>query len=345
MFHLSNNSIIYILAPAYSASGGQEALHQLCYYLTLKSYRAKIAYYFCNDKTKNPTAPVYAKYKVDYCFADDIQDVPANLVICPEIATGFLRDFTNIHKAIWWLSVGFYLSDKKNNSFPKLLSNVLRGRLGKALEIVRQSRRIFNFNNASIRHLTGSHYAYDFVTKHGATNVRLFIEPLGIDFINNVINGPAIDFNGLKRQDRVLYNPAKKSRTMRRFMETYPSYTYVPLQGLTPDQLIETMKTSKVYIDLGKFPGPERLPKEASVCGCCIITGQRGAAKFYQDVRIPDEFKIKKYSLSAIKEKLDMLLTEYDAQIAKFCEYRLMIKDLEKNFNKQIDDIFQYGNR
>jgi len=44
----------------------------------------------------------------------------------------------------------------------------------------------------------------------------------------------------------------------------------------------------KLYVDFGKHPGKDRMPREAAVHGCCIITGRRGAAGNPFDIPIPN---------------------------------------------------------
>ena len=49
---------------------------------------------------------------------------------------------------------------------------------------------------------------------------------------------------------------------------------------MTPEQVVDLMSESKVYIDFGNHPGKDRIPREAVINGCCVITGVRGSARF-----------------------------------------------------------------
>jgi len=203
---------------------------------------------------------------------------------------------------------------------------------------------LFRFNDNSIVHFAASYYAMDFLKKNGVMDAQFLIEPLGLDFIKNVINGPEVDFSAENRQNLILYNPAKKSRIMKKLLNRFTEHTFIPLKGFSPQQLVDLMKKSKLYVDFGKFPGPERLPKETAVCGCCILTSFRGAAAFYDDVCIPDEYKFKRFNLKDINNRIIDILDNYDRHIDNFQKYRSMVYLLESNFKKQIDATFKKEN-
>ena len=61
---------------------------------------------------------------------------------------------------------------------------------------------------------------------------------------------------------------------------------------MKPDQIAMLMCRAKVYIDFGSHPGKDRIPREAAVCGCCIITNREGSAAYAEDVGIPEKYKI-----------------------------------------------------
>jgi len=57
------------------------------------------------------------------------------------------------------------------------------------------------------------------------------------------------------------------------------------------EEVIKLLQKAKVYIDFDYHPRKDRLPREAAILGCCVITRKRGSAKFFEDVPIPDEYK------------------------------------------------------
>ena len=99
---------------------------------------------------------------------------------------------------------------------------------------------------------------------------------------------------------------------------------------------------SKVYIDFGNHPGKDRIPREAAISGCCIITGKRGSAKYKDDVYIEDEFKFNdsEENIDSIISKINYLIENYENETKKFDLYRDRISKEEIVFEKDIDKIF-----
>lgn len=60
----------------------------------------------------------------------------------------------------------------------------------------------------------------------------------------------------------------------------------VAIAGMSKDQVINTLVSSKVYADFGNHPGQDRLPREAAALGCVVITNRAGSASTFEDVPI-----------------------------------------------------------
>lgn len=60
---------------------------------------------------------------------------------------------------------------------------------------------------------------------------------------------------------------------------------------MTNEMVVETLQRVKFYIDFGNHPGKDRIPRGVAIWECCIITGKRGSAKYFEDVFISAEFK------------------------------------------------------
>ena len=79
------------------------------------------------------------------------------------------------------------------------------------------------------------------------------------------------------------------------------------------------------------------------MCGCCVITGKRGAAAYFKDVPIDGEFKFddKTENIDLIIKEIEKCINNYDKQTLKFNNYRKFISGEKKNFQDDIINIFQ----
>ena len=64
------------------------------------------------------------------------------------------------------------------------------------------------------------------------------------------------------------------------------------MQGLDRGELAEAFLGAKLYIDFGHHPGKDRLPREAAVHGCCVVTSRYGSAANSVDVPISERYKL-----------------------------------------------------
>ena len=343
-----NKGVVYVLCPAKSVTGGPDALHQMVYYLNLIGIYAKIAYITEKSKKDISIPEPYKIYLSDFLLEDDIIDSSENFVVIPEDQTRKRKLFKNAKIVIWWLSVdNNSLYDLKNKF---LFLSTLPLRIMKnwwfyknnTLFVVKNilNKEIYSFKKepSNIIHICASYYAFDYVSRKSKNNVFKCIEPISNFFLNeyNVISST-------KQKNVILYNPKRKyENILKKISSAAPELQFEPLQGLTQQQLIEKYKTSKLYIDFGAFPGAERIPKEAVLFGCAIITGRRGASNFHGDVPIPDEYKFENPTaqIDEIVAKIRYVLDNYEKIYSDFDEYRETVLNLEDNFIKSLKEIF-----
>lgn len=316
---------IYIACLENFATGGTELLHQLYYKLKKKNKNVKIYYY--NYTKGNPVAERFNKYEVEY--VTKIEDYSNNLLIVPEVATEILDKYKNIKKSVWWLSVDNYFASR-------LSSDILWKRIIKNILGMKKSK--FNFKNKQIIHYVQSEYAREFLKEKEIQNIDFLS-----DYLNDIFLKEIVDYNSKNRKDIVLYNPKKGIEFTKKIINQFPNIKFVPLENMTPDEVKQLCKTSKVYIDFGNHPGKDRFPREAAILGCCVITGKRGSAKYYEDVKICDEYKFDDLdnNIEKIGSKINEILKNYDIKVEDFKNYREMIKNEEAQFENDIERIFR----
>ena len=324
----------YIFAPSNCCSGGPEALHQLAYYMCNVGCDAYIVYYCSIGFLYSSTISRYQQYNSRVIEYSKIEDNVDNICIAPENAPWCLNGIYNAKKIIMWLGVG-----ANQVHYPNIKQKIIylkRRMLSQSLV----NARFILYDDSKCIHLCGSKYAFEYVSKkYPNSRVRYLVEPISKDFYNL---GNNYDIKQ-RRKDIVLYNPSKPSERMSQLLER-AKYEYIPLKGYTPIELAEKYKEAKLYIDLGRFDGPERMPKEAVYFGCNILVANHNAAANDFDVAIPNDYKIDDMeSVEQIEARFAEMLCHYEQHYPKFGSFRKKIENLEETYLQQIKEIFIDG--
>ncbi len=307
--------IIYVCSPARQATGGVELLQQLVFELNKQcSEIAKILYIDPTPEVGNPVPLQYKKYEnpfmVNKYIGDDV------LFIVPEIWVDLAEDILKGYSyIIWWESVDNYFA-------------------------VTPSEKWYHFTeNKSILHLTQSKYAKDFlIQKAGISEDRILelSDYLREDFLSQKVN-----LDSTLRKQNVLYNPRKGMYFTEKLIKASPNLQWIPITGMSPEEIVKLMAESRVYIDFGNHPGKDRMPREAAISGCCILTGRNGSANFYEDIPIPDRYKFERTesNIPAICSCIEQLVNEYDTYISDFEYYRSFIQTEKSKFEKAVSNL------
>jgi len=335
---------IYVVSPYGLVTGGPDALHQMVYYLNKEGYDASIVYSDINSY-KYPIPSPYRIYVDNYLLLDDIKDGKNNVLIVPETQSHLLKDYSQINKYIWWLSVD---NDIVSSGFKNKIKKIIEKINIKNIKKIYKLNTLKNFilhkkyefkKDDNIKHLCASYYAYDYVTKRckNKDNVFLCIEPISKIFLDKsklVITD---------KKNIILYNPKKNFEFTKKILQQNLPYKFIPLKGYNQDELIRLYQYAKLYIDFGNFPGAERIPKEAVINGCCIITGKFGASAYHNDVPIKDEYKFDATdeNIDSIVEKINDVMENYDEKIHEYNEYRETVWNLESKFIKQLNSVLK----
>lgn len=331
MIPVKDDETIYVLCPAYKATGGPELLHQLVYTLNNQKIKSVICYYGINkDSLESPRNPQYDKYCNTYISINELHDKSNQIIIFPEIFVDHLDKFKKSTKVVWWLSVDNYL---RNYSIPHIIKEHLYRRLLHIWCLAYPAwlaRKKIDYN------LAQSWYAVDYLTKNDFKN---------IEYLSDYINEEYILSDNEVSSDRVnivLYNPRKGYDFTKKIIEYMPDVKWVPLQGLTRDGVKTLLEKAKVYIDFGNHPGKDRFPREAAISGCCVITNKCGAAGYARDVPLAPRYKFdnKESEIPQIAKTIRDCLSHYEDHIPDFAEYRSMIRAEKSVFKDDVKRIF-----
>lgn len=314
---------VYIVSPTKTATGGTELLHQLSDKLI--ECGVDVYMYYTDIYKGSNVEKRFSHYKIN--ISDSIDDCSDNLIIVPETLIGLLYKFRKIKKAVWWLSVDFYPGS--NRVKVDFIHTVVRA-------IRDYKNRIFD---KKWLHFTQSEYARQYLIndrKIPESNIFKLSDYISKSFIRN------INLDEYKRRDIILYNPKKGYEFTKKIIDLIPDIEWIPLINMNTTDMKNTMLTSKVYIDFGNHPGKDRIPREAALCGCCVITGMRGSAANEIDVLIPNKYKIKDddSKLKEIEKVIRDCISDYNNHMHNFDAYREKILGEEDEFLNDINNIF-----
>lgn len=295
--------IYYIVCP-YFKTGGPEAMHQLCHELNEMS---KEAYIYYVNPPKDST-PLYTKEYPNVQVTTTLEDDPKHLLILPEIYTKELfqsvTPIQHIRVAIWWLSLYNAMT------FNSLATNI---------------------QDPNVIHLFQSHFVKEFVLKKIDSTIKWFDLQDYTRF--SFVDAYQQKNISLERKDMIAYNPTKDF-LFPKYIQDWNLKT-LPVVDLSPTMMLYKLHECKIYVDLGGHPGKDRIPREAAMAGCVVITNQLGAA--LNDVDIPIEEKVD--GPEALKELIDKILVNYSYYYEKQKPYRDWILDEKTRFVQQIREM------
>lgn len=328
MLKISENSVIYVVCPSFFKTGGTELAHQLVREICQQGANAKITYYN-NDNKVNEINPAFFCYVQDFVNLEEVVDTEENVIIIPEIRPDLVNKYKKIQQCLWWMSVDNYFKRNGITGFYHSLG------LKRTIQhLVKGNIKIGGYPvNKEIIHLYQSEFAHQFLLGKKVKHCY----PLS-DYINEIY---FTSVSGIEREDNVLYNPQKGMEFTEKLISAGSDLNWVPIQNMTTEEVRNLLRKSKVYIDFGSHPGKDRFPREAAISGCCVITGRRGAAAFYEDVPIMDEFKFhdEERNIPEILNKIRKCLECYTEENTKFMQYREMILGEHEQFRNDVKKI------
>ncbi|MCR5674244.1 MAG: hypothetical protein K6G16_00900 [Lachnospiraceae bacterium] len=308
---------VYVLCPALYRSGGPEVLHQLVHCINVLGGHADIAYVWTEDKEiyGNPDLIPYVAGHI--VRAEDIVDAEGTAVVAPEIFVEYLAPLVRSEVFLWWLS-----ADNFAPTYPPESLDML-----------------WKFIRQCVPHnLYQSVHAREFCICNG-------VLPRTLSPLSDYISARYFEEDYLRitdREDRVLYSPKRGIAFTEKLMKAAPELQWVPLQNMSAAQVQDLMCHSKVYIDFGTHPGKDRMPREAAMCGCCVITGRQGSAAYSQDVGIPEEYRFfeEETETEEILRAIRGCLSDYDREKHRYDAYREAIRAEKQIFRKNVERLF-----
>jgi hypothetical protein len=325
IWFMSKYKKILVVCPAGAVTGGPEALHQLVAHMNSLELPAYMCYLPFNKTAEAPNP--YKHYKT---LSAPYEDSIGNLIVFPEVDPMPALKVQNAQAALWWLSLENFLERRHvSPMYDKI----------RYLKRVIQRRRPWGGAQGlkKLLHFSQTEHSSQYLRSCGITPVPL-IDSINEDFLT----GRYLDRIDHK-QDIILYNPTKGWRVTSKLIRTFPDWKFEPLKGLNREQLSNKLYQAKLYIDFGHHPGRDRMPREAAMHGCCLITGQLGSAGNAIDLPIPSVYKLDSNSSQFIEsfgKITSQIFTDFSQHYAAFDPYRKWLQDEPRIFKEQIKNYF-----
>lgn len=289
---------IIILIPHGVQTGGPEALHQLSDALLRQGHDARVWYVLPSDlaaidqlhrgnglgpetalrlQPRPNTVADYEKYQVR--LAEQIVMNADTCVVLAETYVHWLRYFQPCTPMVWWLSIDNafeYLSVQKVN-----------------LNALRTER---------VLHTYQSSYAHQVIRALGChRTLPLSDYTPGADAAQE---WPKTDI-AINANHKVLYDVAAIAARLERENDCRVHL----IRGMSRAQVYEALGRSRLFIDLGTFPGKDRLAREALTRQCCVFALDVGAAR---DYLLPEECYFKPDQVDQVFAGARQLMQQYE---------------------------------
>jgi len=252
---------IYIFALHGVATGGPEATHQLSDALIEQGFDARLVYFRWEDMARGPLvefpeyagfAPEYERYKVNLARA--APDEEGAVIVVPETLAHIVPFYERAKVLVWWLSV-----DHAFGALSGVNLNYLR--------------------RHNVYHASQSRYAETF-TQALQLNSLGMLSDYTVDLTEYATPIPTRE-----RPKLVAFNarPHKVIADLPAIAEAIanidPEIRLVALSNASRQEIAAIFATARVYVDLGNFPGKDRMPREAASMGCRPLVGPYGAGR------------------------------------------------------------------
>lgn len=270
---------VLVICPGNAMTAGPEALHQLVADLNRLGQPAAVVYHPFDQAFETPVP-----YRVYQAPVDRFADEAGTLIVWPEIFTVQALQTRSAQAAVWWMSV--------NNFTCVRYGYPWRDQLRYFKYLLKGQRPWGGVRAlAHLRHFAQSDYAREFLHGHGIAGEDLS-DPIPVYTTPEYLAALPAKLQAARRGNVILYNPKKGAAITARLIEAFPQWQFRPLVGLDRAQLAQAFLDGKLYIDFGHHPGKDRLPREAAIHGCGVITARHGSAANPVDVPIPERCKL-----------------------------------------------------
>lgn len=355
---MSTNQRVAIFVPKGLRTGGPEAMHQLHRSL-LEEGKDSVLVPWPGMKNRE-LVDEYSMYEpkwitISRLRRSDIVIVPSDLGYLP---FWYFLMISKKHIWIWMLAVDFSFEEKfkkyearnyylhpewgvnkKRKKWIELVSIL------KNLDYSKYRKRILKIKiKANIsNYLFQSVYAKEIFKLTNQDNLGFMLTDY--TSLKEIDNFKDLSFCSCPK-NHIAYFPGKSKDLIKLVLEVNSKrnniYHFIPIVNLSGNQVVFLLSKADLYLDLGYFPGKDRLPRESIVLNCPVLLAKRGSARYFKDFQLADRYLLdlsllnptstfeavaktisfgKEFNLAAQKDFLNAVLHErkiFQSEVNKF---------------------------
>jgi len=357
-----------VMAPLGSKSGGPEALHQLHYALTTLG---QDSYLLAVPGTSGcKTISEYDCYLPRYISEEDLEK--GDILVVPEFLDSLPKSiYSNVGKIVyWWLSVdnspyfignsnsaevqivrSKWLAENIPTDFdlhPESGENIERENAGKKIIRICKSVKLALFIKRNFTQLKMEKVSHAFQSEYARKSLWETHKIKGLalsDYIND--SQEFVNHSGdVSKKSLVAYNGIKGAELVQALeVLLRDEIDFLPLKSFNKEELSNIFAKSDLCLDLGHFPGKDRLPREALRAGCPILISKFGAGENDIDFRISEEFKLdlEYLELEYVADKLRQILSQgKEINLAKQKSYRDYLFHDQEDFMAEVQSFVDF---
>ena len=265
MIEIKQYKKVYITS-IYEKTGGPKTLHQLAEFLVNQGVDVYMVYFENVGEFVSKDELLYEINGVK--MAPSIIDSEDNLLIVPEANADILHQYKYIKKVVWWLSLDYYL----------MISNAYRTKRKLYLKNIpfvfypaaylyfkltlHERQQLSDSDFQEVFHLYNCKYVEDYLKKKKVSlnHMHYLCGPLEEYFVT-------LDEKEIKKKKKniVAYNCSTAKVNLKyvnmvinQAAKLNSEIEFVPIKGMSREEVLKTLISAKAYLDLGVFPGPER---------------------------------------------------------------------------------------
>jgi hypothetical protein len=99
----------------------------------------------------------------------------------------------------------------------------------------------------------------------------------------------------------IAYNPRKAGTLAKHFFDRHPDIPGCPIIGMSKAQVRDALSRTMIYVEFGRNPGNDRMPREAACVGCIVLAKAAGGSAYFEDMPLDDRFKFEEQDVTSGK--------------------------------------------